>query len=589
MPIFMAMMIDNGVATGDHGYLLRVGGIMLLIAIVGLASAVYCQYSAAVASTGFATALRSGLFRHIQRLPSERLDQLGADTLTTRVTNDVNQLQNGLAMIIRLLIRAPFVSIGCIAAAMMVDLPLSIVMAVAVPLFALVLVVVMAKSSPLYTRVQQRLDHLSLVLRENLSGVRVVRAFCRTGRERERVGKSVDETAESAVRVARVSTLLNPLTTCIMNFAIIAILWFGGVRVNIGGMTQGQVVAFISYITQVLTALIAVANLVVILTRAYASLGRVKAILEMPEDADPLAVEGGTPLPDGDGQRPETPARPAASSQRPACPPQEGPLAEKGAPKPGGGIPWDDTAPCVEFCDVSFRYSKTGDYALSHVTFTLPRGQTLGVIGGTGSGKSTLVNLIERFYRATQGEVRFCGVNVNQIPAKELRAQIGLVSQGAALFSGSIEDNIRWGKPDASDEELWSAAGTAQAAEFIEQKPSKMKTYLGRGGKGLSGGQRQRLTIARALVRRPRLLILDDAASALDFATDAKLRKALAADDSGRTVITVSQRASTVRYCDRILVLSEGGVVGLGTHEELMATCGEYREIVLSQQDNESA
>lgn len=297
MPIFMALMIDNGVATGDHGYLLRTGGVMLLIAIVGLASAVYCQYSAAVASTGFATALRSGLFRHIQSLPSDQLDRLGADTLTTRVTNDVNQLQNGLAMIIRLLIRAPFVSIGCIAAAMMVDLPLSVVMAVAVPLFALVLILVMAKSSPLYTRVQQRLDHLSLVLRENLSGVRVVRAFCRTDRERERVGKSVDEVAESAVRVARVATLLNPLTTCIMNFAIIAILWFGGVRVNIGGMTQGQVVAFISYITQVLTALIAVANLVVILTRAYASLGRVKAILAIPEDVDAADVShrGGAP------------------------------------------------------------------------------------------------------------------------------------------------------------------------------------------------------------------------------------------------------------------------------------------------------
>ena len=546
MPIFMALMIDNGVATDDHGYLLRTGGIMLLIAVVGLASAIYCQYSASVASTGFAAALRSGLFRHIQRLPSDQLDRLGADTLTTRVTNDVNQLQNGMAMIIRLLIRAPFVSVGCIAAAMMVDLPLSAVMAVAVPLFVLVLVLVMAKSSPLYTRVQQRLDHLSLVLRENLSGVRVVRAFCRTGRERQRVGDSVDEVADSAVRVARVATLLNPMTTCIMNFAIIAILWFGGVRVNIGGMTQGEVVAFISYITQVLTALIAVANLVVILTKAYASLGRVRDILAIQEDAD----------------------------------------------APGGEIPVLSDAPgvpCVEFRKVSFRYSETGEPALHDITFSLPRGGTLGIIGGTGAGKSTLVNLLPRFYRATEGEVLFSGVNVNDIPAAELRGRIGLVSQGATLFSGSIEDNIRWGNPDADSEQLWEAARTAQAAEFIEEKPAGMQTWLGRGGKGLSGGQRQRLTIARALARRPELLILDDAASALDFATDAKLRKALAAQSGQMTVITISQRASTVRYCDRILVLDEGGMAGLGTHDELMITCGEYREIVLSQQDGESA
>lgn len=547
MPIFMAMMIDNGVATGDHGYLLRTGGIMLLIAIVGLASAVYCQYSAASAATGFATTLRSGLFRHIQKLPSTRLDRLGADTLTTRVTNDVNQLQTGLAMIIRLLIRAPFVSVGCILAAMMVDLPLSIVMAVAVPLFVVVLVVVMAKSSPLYTRVQKRLDHLSLVLRENLSGVRVVRAFCRTDRERQRVGDSVDEVADSSVNVARIATLLNPLTTCIMNFAIIAILWFGGVRVDIGGMTQGEVVAFISYITQVLTALIAVANLVVVLTKAYASLGRVRDILAMKEDADPTDGENASILSE------------------------------------------ISDAPCVEFQDVSFRYSKTGEPALQNISFVLPRGGTLGIIGGTGSGKSTLVNLIPRFYRATQGRVLFAGVNVNDIPAKELRSRIGLVSQGATLFSGSMEENLRWGAPDASNDELWKAARTAQAAEFIEQKPDGMQTCLGRGGQGLSGGQRQRLTIARALARRPQLLILDDAASALDFATDAKLRKALATDDSGMTVITISQRAATVRYCDRILALDEGGMAGLGTHEELMERCEEYREIVLSQQDSESA
>lgn len=547
MPIFMAMMIDNGVATGDHGYLLRTGGIMLLIAIVGLASAVYCQYSAASAATGFATTLRSGLFRHIQKLPSAQLDRLGADTLTTRVTNDVNQLQTGLAMIVRLLIRAPFVSVGCILAAMMVDLPLSIVMAVAVPLFVVVLVVVMARSSPLYTRVQKRLDHLSLVLRENLSGVRVVRAFCRTDRERQRVGDSVDEVADSSVGVARIATLLNPLTTCIMNFAIIAILWFGGVRVDIGDMTQGEVVAFISYITQVLTALIAVANLVVVLTKAYASLGRVRDILAMEEDADPTG--------------------------------------EENAPVLSG----NSDAPCVEFQDVSFRYSKTGEPALQNISFALPRGGTLGIIGGTGSGKSTLVNLIPRFYRATQGRVLFAGVDVNDIPAKELRSRIGLVSQGATLFSGSMEENLRWGAPDASNDELWKAARTAQAAEFIEQKPDGMQTPLGRGGQGLSGGQRQRLTIARALARRPQLLILDDAASALDFATDAKLRKALAADDSGMTVITISQRASTVRYCDRILALDEGGMAGLGTHEELMERCEEYREIVLSQQDSESA
>ena len=536
LPFFMAKIIDNGIAKGDTGYILRTGAVMLLIVIVGLASAIVCQYSASVASQGFGTAVRSSLFRHMQRLPSGVIDRFGSDTLTTRVTNDVTQVQTAVAMIIRLLIRAPFVSLGCIAAAMLVDVKLSVVMLVAVPLFTLVLVLVMVKSSPLYTKVQQKLDRLAGVLRENLSGVRVIRAFARTKSERDRVQTAADNVADATVRVGAVASLLNPLTTLIMNGAILFIVWFGGVRVNAGGMTQGEIVAFISYVTQVLAALIAVANLVVILTKAYASLGRINEVYAVAE--------------------------------------------EEGGCEPVQEVP---DAPAVEFRSVTFSYTDEGDPELVNLSFCLPRGGSLGVIGGTGAGKSTLANLIIRLYDAGQGSVLVNGVDVARYPLEQLRQKIGFVQQGAELFTGTIADNIRWGCQDAPLDRVQKAAETAQAAEFIDRMPHGYQTLLGKGGKGLSGGQRQRVAIARALVREPQILILDDAASALDFATDAKLRTALKNRQGDTAVITISQRASAIRHCDQILVLKEGEAAGLGSHEELMQSCEEYREIVLSQ------
>ncbi|MCI8554929.1 MAG: ABC transporter ATP-binding protein [Clostridiales bacterium] len=541
LPLLMARVIDRGVAAGDSAYVLRMGGVMLLIVTVGLLCALVCQYVASVASQGVGTGIRNALFEHIGRLSHSELDRFGTPSLINRVTNDVTQLQYAVAMLIRLVVRAPFLCIGGVVMAMTIDLPLSLVIVVAIPLFLLVITAVMRKTVPLQRAVQQRLDRLTLVLRENLSGIRVIRAFSRTGREEARFDGAVEDHTRAAIQVGRLSALLAPSTQLIMNLGILAIVWFGGVRVEAGGMTTGEIIAFINYVNQILLALMVVANLVVTFTRAYASAGRVAEVLDTVPSIGALAAEEG------------------------------------GEPVPG--------APAVEFRGVSFSYNE-GEEELSALSFAVPAGATVGIIGGTGSGKSTLINLIARFYDVTGGELLVEGLDVRRWPLEQLRARIGIVPQKTELFSGTIGENIRWGAPDAEEEAVKEAARMAQAAEFIERMPQGYNSEVERGGANLSGGQRQRLSIARALVRRPSILILDDASSALDYATDAALRRALHEGSGGMTVMMVSQRVSAVRSADLILVLDDGRLAGVGTHEELLASCEAYQEICRAQESD---
>lgn len=465
------------------------------------------------------------------------MDRFGTPSLINRVTGDVNQLQYAVAMLIRLVIRAPFLCIGGIIMALSIDWRLSLVIVAAVPLFVLVIVLVMRKTVPLHRTVQGRLDKLTRILRENLSGVRVIRAFARTGEERWRFADSTADHTTAAIRVGRLSALLNPVTQLIMNAAILAIVWFGGVRVEAGGMTTGEIIAFINYVNQILLALIVVANLVVTFTKAYASAGRVLEVL----DTQP-SVFGGDRSPDR-----------------------------------------DPAAPAVEYRNVSFSYG-AGDEELSNISFAVDKGAVVGIIGGTGAGKSTLMNLLMRFYDVTGGEVLVEGIDVRQYPLEELRDMVGLVPQQVELFSGTIADNIRWGKEAADDAEVKEAARMAQAAEFIEQKKDGYDTAVERGGANLSGGQKQRIAIARALVRHPAILVLDDASSALDYATDAALRRAIRTGTKGMTVFMISQRVSAVKDADLILVLDDGRLAGSGRHEELLANCEVYQEICQSQE-----
>mgnify|MGYP002541240602 FL=1 len=539
LPLLMARVIDEGVVKGDTAYILRMGGVMLGIVTVGLLCALVCQYVASITSQGFGTQLRNTLFRRISAFSHAELDRFGTPSLINRVTSDVNQLQYAVAMLIRLVIRAPFLSIGGVVMAMAIDFKLALVILLAIPLFVLVIVCVMRTTVPLHQMVQKRLDTLTRILRENLSGVRVIRAFARTKNEEARFGEATSSHTDAAIRVGKLSAVLNPLTQLLMNVAILLIVWFGGVRVEAGGMTTGEIIAFINYVNQILVALIVVANLVVTFAKAFASAGRVIEVL----DTEPS-------IRDGDGRTAEDPA-----------------------------------APSVEFRDVDFAYG-TGESALEHISFAVPRGSTVGIIGGTGSGKSTLAALIARFYDTTSGDVLVNGVNVREYPVSALRRKIGLVPQRVELFSGTIADNIRWGKEDASDDEIRAAAVTAQAAEFIESRPEGYQAPVERGGANLSGGQRQRLTIARALVRCPEILILDDSTSALDYATDAALRRAVS-ERKGMTVFLVSQRVSAVKNAPLILILDDGTLAGAGTHEELLDSCETYREICRSQERGE--
>ena len=548
VPLVMAQIIDVGIANGDRGYVLRMGGVMVLLGLVGLGCALICQYCAARASQGFGTVLRSEMFRHINTLSHGEIDQIGTPSLITRITNDVNQLQLAVAMLIRLVVRAPFLVSGATVMALLLDWKLACIFFVAAPLMALVLYLVMSRSIPFYRIIQKKLDRISLITRENLSGVRVIRAFSRQEKEKERFAQASEDQMSTSIAVGRISALLNPLTSAIINLAIAAVIWFGGFRVDAGGMTQGEVIAFVNYLNQILLAMIVVANLVVIFTKAAASATRVDEVLEL----HPSIVN------------------------RVSRPAQE----VEGSPE-------------IAFDAVSFAYPDAGAYSLSDISFTVARGQTLGIIGGTGCGKSTLVNLIPRFYEVSQGSIKVDGVDVRDYPMEQLRGKVGIVPQRAVLFSGTLRQNMQWRKQDATDEEIWQALETAQAASFVRKMPDGLDSVILQGGKNLSGGQKQRLTIARALVGEPEILILDDSASALDFATDAALRQAIAKFSAGRgnrmTTIIVSQRANTVRYADQIVVLDDGKAAGIGTHEQLLESCQTYREIYWSQNERQEA
>ena len=548
VPLVMAQIIDVGIANGDRGYVLRMGGVMVLLGLVGLGCALICQYCAARASQGFGTVLRSEMFRHINTLSHGEIDQIGTPSLITRITNDVNQLQLAVAMLIRLVVRAPFLVIGATVMALLLDWKLACIFFVAAPLMALVLYLVMSRSIPFYRIIQKKLDRISLITRENLSGVRVIRAFSRQEKEKERFAQASEDQMSTSIAVGRISALLNPLTSAIINLAIAAVIWFGGFRVDAGGMTQGEVIAFVNYLNQILLAMIVVANLVVIFTKAAASATRVDEVLEL----HPSIVN------------------------RVSRPAQE----VEGSPE-------------IAFDAVSFAYPDAGAYSLSDISFTVARGQTLGIIGGTGCGKSTLVNLIPRFYEVSEGSIKVDGVDVRDYPMEQLRGKVGIVPQRAVLFSGTLRQNMQWRKQDATDEEIWQALETAQAASFVRKMPDGLDSVILQGGKNLSGGQKQRLTIARALVGEPEILILDDSASALDFATDAALRRAIAKFSAERgnrmTTIIVSQRANTVRYADQIVVLDDGKAAGIGTHEQLLESCQNYREIYWSQNERQEA
>lgn len=539
IPTLMAMLIDNGINAANRPYVLRMGLFMLCTATAGVLFAYICQYSASLASQGFGTDVRNAMYKKIGTLSHSQLDRLGTPSLINRITVDVNQLQYAVAMLIRLVIRAPFLCVGGLVMAMILDLKLSVIFMIVIPAFIILLFLVMFKTVPLYKSVQKKLDHLTLILREHLSGVRVIRAFARTDYERERFCTANSGYADTAIGVGRIAALTNPATTLLMNAAIVAVIWFGGMRVNTGSLTQGQVIAYINYITQILNAMIIVANLVVLYTKAYASALRVGEVLEL---------------------EPEITAQNAETDK-------------KGAK--------------IEFSDVSLRYSEGADAALDGINLSIEKGETIGIIGVTGSGKSSLVSLIPRFYDATEGSVTVDGRDVRSYEPCELRKKIGIVQQRAVLFSGTVRDNVKMGKQDADDSEVMQAIRAAQAEEFVSRLPYGLDTQISQNGANLSGGQKQRLTVARALIRKPEVLILDDSSSALDFKTDAALRASIKENTADMTVIIVSQRVNTVRGADRIVVMDDGKIADCGTHAELLERCELYREICISQEAGE--
>jgi len=546
IPVIMARLIDKGINGNDVTYIFKMSGLMLLLAVLGLICAVICQYSASVASQGFGTKVRNALFRHIGSFSYEELDSFGVSTLTNRITNDVNQLQFAVAMLIRLVIRAPFLCIGGLIAAILIDAKLAVVFAIAIPLFTLILTVIMKQAARLYKLVQKRLDQVALIVNENLGGVRVIRAFDKVDGENQRFSDAADLHKAANIKVGWLSALTSPATTLIMNFAVIAIIWFGGVRVTGGAMTQGQVIAFISYMNQILQALIIVAMLVTIYTRAFASAGRVVKIFET------------KPSIEDKGRKDHLHLHHAS----------------------------------IEFKDVGFAYGTAkdgGETALEGVSFTVNPGETIGIIGLTGSGKSTLINLLSRFYDPTRGQILINGMDTKEISPKYLRKAIGLVPQKAVLFSGTIESNLRMGDNAVTKKDLDEALDIAQAQEFVQTLQEGIKTKVARGGENFSGGQKQRLTIARALVKRPAVLILDDASSALDFATESRLRNALRIKTADLTVFIISQRVSSVQHADQIIVLDDGKLAGMGTHHELRKNCPIYLEICNATESNGQA
>ena len=558
VPLVMAAVIDTGIAHRDSLYIVKMCLLLVALGAVGLACSVTAQFFAAKAATGFSTKLRHELFSHIQGLSYTEMDKIGTATLIARMTSDVNQVQNGVNMFLRLFLRSPFIVFGAMVMAFTVDVKAAFVFVVTIPLLSVVVFGIILWTLPLYRKVQGRLDRVLGLTRENLSGARVIRAFNKEEDEKRRYREENDALAGLQKFVGGISGLMNPLTCVIINGAVIALLYTGAFRVDSGVLTQGEVIALVNYMSQILVELVKMANLTVTLTKAAACGNRVQDVLEMKSSMEFL---------------PET------GMQAQGC-------TGKAL---GGRAVVTDAETVVEFKHVSLTYAGAGSEALTDISFSVKKGETMGIIGGTGSGKTSIVNLIPRFYDATKGGVFVDGRNVKGYAKDALREKVGIVPQKAALFAGTIAENLRWGKKDASEEELWHALEISQAKEFVEKKEDGLNADVLQGGKNLSGGQRQRLTIARALVRRPEILILDDSASALDFATDAALRRALRTMDGAPAVFIVSQRTSSIRHADKILVLEDGHMAGLGTHEELLKTCPVYQEIHYSQFDKNTS
>ena len=538
VPLLVADVINNAIPNGDAAAVRRTALIMVLFGVLGLVCSITAQFFAAKAAVGFGAAVRSALFKHVNTLSHAELDRLGSSGLITRLTADVDQAQAGVNLVLRLLLRSPFVVLGSIIMALTISVKLTVIFLIATPLIGLVIYLVISRSLRLYKRIQAGVDRLSLLTRENLSGARVIRAFSRQQEESGRFKDTADSLMRLQMFAGRISAALNPATMVIVDLAVVLIIWFGGKSVSAGEVGQGDVVALVNYLTQILIALVALANLIVNFTRGTASAARIQEVLEV---------------------------RPSVED------------SAKSAPQPVPG------APRVCFDHACFSYGGAAENVLTDVCLDAMPGETIGVIGGTGAGKSALVNLIPRFYDATAGCVRIDGVDVRDYPLADLRARVGMVPQQAVLFRGTIRENMRWGNPEATDEDIWRALAIAQARDFVEEREGGLDAVIEQGGRNLSGGQRQRLTIARALVREAQILILDDSASALDFATDARLRAAIHRETKGATVFIVSQRASTIRRADKIVVLDDGHVAGIGKHEELYETCPVYREICLSQ------
>lgn len=542
VPLVMANIIDYGISNRNMGYIGKMGLLLLLLGVVGLASSITAQFFAAKAAVGFSTKLRQALFDHIEDLSFTDIDKAGTSTMITRMTSDVNQVQSGINMTLRLFLRSPIIVFGAMIMAFTIDVKCALIFVVAIPLLSIVVFGIILSTIPMYKKVQSKLDQVLGITRENLTGVRVIRAFHQEAKEEERFRENNEALSAMQIFVGKISACMNPVTYVIVNGAIIALIYTGAVQVNIGNLSQGEVVAIINYMNQILVELVKLANLIVTMTKALACADRVASVFEIGTDA----------------------AYVGAQNQK---------LADK----------VDKSAPFLDFKHVSLTYQGAGAPTLQDMNFTVNRGDTVGIIGGTGSGKTSLVNLIPGFYPATEGEILLEGRDIKTMSDEELRGRIGVVPQKAVLFKGTIRSNLQWGKPDATEEEMWKALELAQASEVVDGKPGKLDATVAQNGKNFSGGQRQRLTIARALVREPEILILDDSASALDYATDAKLRAALRTLEDKTTTFIVSQRASTIRHADKIIVLDDGEIAGMGTHDELLKDCTVYQEIYYSQ------
>ena len=542
VPLVMANIIDYGISNRNMGYIGKMGLLLLLLGVVGLASSITAQFFAAKAAVGFSTKLRQALFDHIEDLSFTDIDKAGTSTMITRMTSDVNQVQSGINMTLRLFLRSPIIVFGAMIMAFTIDVKCALIFVVAIPLLSVVVFGIILSTIPLYKKVQSKLDQVLGITRENLTGVRVIRAFHQEAKEEERFRENNEALSAMQIFVGKISACMNPVTYVIVNGAIIALIYTGAVQVNIGNLSQGEVVAIINYMNQILVELVKLANLIVTMTKALACAERVASVFDIGADAVYVGV-------------------------------QDQKLADK----------VDKSAPFLDFKHVSLTYQGAGAPTLQDMNFTVNRGDTVGIIGGTGSGKTSLVNLIPGFYPATEGEILLEGRDIRTMSDEELRGRIGVVPQKAVLFKGTIRSNLQWGKPDATEEEMWKALELAQASEVVDGKPGKLDATVAQNGKNFSGGQRQRLTIARALVRNPEILILDDSASALDYATDAKLRAAIRTLEDKTTTFIVSQRASTIRHADKIIVLDDGEIAGVGTHDELLKDCTVYQEIYYSQ------